>query len=271
MRKPRCQLSRGTIRSGGGRDGEMAFYGRRHRPLGWQCRLRAGRDERAAVLRRGRSATSFKAWLRAPSPACAVIGHITAPGRNGHQGGPVGRAKGLLDALHDNRLHGPFYRDLGMSPPLVDDDPAHVAVLAVEVSTGDPRTEYLIGTGLRIEGQMLASVRVGRAAPNDIAGAPGEAARIDAARRQYCAAVSEAFARREGLLTPRPGAVVIRHWPQRDADNTWRTWITAICGALRGGHDHWATGAPLVGWRPTAIASVADTSISAPVLYELWT
>jgi hypothetical protein len=49
--------------------------------------------------------------------------------------------------------------------------------------------------------------------------------------------------------------VVIRHWPQRDADNTWRTWIIAICGAAHGGHDHWATGAPLVGWRPTAIAS----------------
>jgi hypothetical protein len=127
-----------------------------------------------------------------------------------------------------------------MSPPLVDDDPSHVAVLAVEVSTGDRRTEYLIGTGLRVEGQMLSSVPVGRAAPNDVADTPGEAARIDAARRQYCTAVSAAFARQEGLLTAHPGAVVIRHWPQRDADNTWRTWITAICGALHSGPNHWA-------------------------------
>ena len=82
---------------------------------------------------------------------------------------------------------------------------------------------------------MVASVPVGCAAPNDMAGTSGEAARIDAARRRYCVAVSEAFARQEGLLTARPGAVVVRHWPQCDADNTWCTWITAICGALQPG------------------------------------
>jgi hypothetical protein len=95
--------------------------------------------------------------------------------------------------------------------------------LAVEVSAGEPRTGYLIRTGLRVEGQMLASVPVGRAAPNDIAGTAGEGARIGAARRQYGAAVWQAFAR-HALLTAHPGAVVIRHWPQRDADNTWHTW-----------------------------------------------
>jgi hypothetical protein len=208
---------------------------------------------------------------RGPSPGHVVVGHVTAPGRNQQPGGPVGRAKGLLDALHDNRCHGPFYRDLGVQPPLADDDPAHVSVLAVEVGAGDPRTEYLIGTGLRVDGQLLAAVPIERAAPNDIAGTPGEATRIDAARRQYRAAVSEAFGLQIGLAAACPGAVVVRHWPQRDPDNTWRTWTTAICGAPRGGNDHWAAGAPLNGWRPTAVASVADTSINTPVVYELWT
>jgi hypothetical protein len=205
-----------------------------------------------------------------PSAARVVVCHVTAPARNGRPGGPVGRAKGLLDALHDNRRHGPFYRDLGVSPLLADDSPAYVTALAVEVSPGHPRTQYLIGTELRVDDQMLASVPVVLAAPNDIAGTPGETARINASRRQYGAAVREAFAHREALLAARPSAVVIRHWPQRDADNTWRTWIAALCGADRVGQDHWTSGAPLAGWRPAAVASIADTRISAPVLYELW-
>ena len=170
------------------------------------------------------------------SAACVVVCHVTAPARNGRPGGPVGRAKGLLDALHDNRPRGPFYRDLGVPPPLANDDPAHVSALAVEVDTGHPRTEYMIGTELRADGHMLASMPVGLAAPNDIAGTPSESVRISEARRQYGAAVREAFAQHEASLTARPGAVIIRHWPQRDADNTWHTWITAICGAA-GGRD----------------------------------
>src|SRR5205807_17696 len=75
-----------------------------------------------------------------PSGASVVVGHVTALAGNGTPGGPVGRAKGLLDALHDNRRFGPFYCDLGVSPPLVDDDPAHVELLAIEVARGQPRT-----------------------------------------------------------------------------------------------------------------------------------
>jgi hypothetical protein len=213
-------------------------------------------------LASGHAAASFA--------ACVVVCHVTAPARNGRPGGPVGRAKGLLDALHDNRPRGPFYRDLGVPPPLANDDPAHVSALAVEVDTGHPRTEYMIGTELRADGHMLTSVPVGLAAPNDIAGTPSESVRISEARRQYGAAAREAFAQHEASLTARPGAVIIRHWPQRDADNTWHTWITAICGAARADQDHWAVGAPLTGWRPTAVASVSDASITTPVLYELW-
>jgi hypothetical protein len=204
------------------------------------------------------------------SAARIVVCHVTAPARNGPPGGPVGRAKGLLDALHDNRQHGPFYRDLGVSPPLVDDDPAHVGVLAVEVTPGRPRTQYMIGTELRLDGQFIASVPMRAAAPNDIAGGSGEQARISAARLLYGKAVRAGFARHTALLAERPGAVVIRHRHQRDADKTWRTWITAICGAGGAGQEHWAAGAPLAGWRPAAVASVLDTGIDTPVLYELW-
>lgn len=205
-----------------------------------------------------------------PSAARVVVCHVTAPARNGRSGGPVGRAKGLLDALHDNRRHGPFYRDLGVSPPLVNDDPAHVGVLAVEVAAGHPRTQYMIGTELCVDGQLIASVPVHAAAPNDIAGSPDETSRISAARLLYGKAVREGFVRHAAPLRERPSAVVIRHWSRRDADNTWRTWIHAICGASATDQEHWAANAPLAGWRPAAIASLLDTGIDTPVLYELW-
>jgi hypothetical protein len=205
-----------------------------------------------------------------PAAARVVVGHVTAPGRNGPPGGPVGRAKGLLDALHDHRRHGPFYRDLGMSSPLVNDDPAHVQVLAIEVIVGHPQTQYEIGTGLSINGQLVARVPVPFPAPNDIAGTPSEIVKILAARLQYGEAVRVGFAQHTALPIQHPDAVVIRHRPQRDADNTWRTWINAICAPHRIDAGHWAVGAPLAGWRPTAVASVADVSIDTPVIYELW-
>jgi len=96
-----------------------------------------------------------------PATARVVVCHVTALARHGPPAGPVGRDKGLLDALLDNRRSGPFYRDLGVSPPLVDDDPAHVGVLAVGVTPGHPRTRYLIGTEFRIDGQLVASVLAG--------------------------------------------------------------------------------------------------------------
>lgn len=136
-----------------------------------------------------------------PVAARVVVGHVTAPACNGPPGGPVGHAKGLLDALHDNRRHGPFYRDLGVSPPLVNDDPAHVQVLAIEVTAGHPLTQYTIGTKLHINGQLLAAVAVPFPAPNDIAGTPGEMVKIRAARLQYGKAVRDGFARHAAFPT----------------------------------------------------------------------
>jgi hypothetical protein len=80
----------------------------------------------------------------------------------------------------------------------------------------------------------------------------------------------EGFARYPALLGARSSAVVIRHRRQRDADNTWHTWINALCGASRTDHDHWAAYAPLAGCRLPAVASVLDPSVDTPVLYELW-
>jgi len=138
------------------------------------------------------------------------------------------------------------------------------------VTAGQPRTQYLLGAEFQVSGQLVASVPVHAAAPNDIAGTPGEKGAISAARLEYGKAVREGFARRAAPLIERPRAVVIRHKPQRDADNTWHTWIIAICGAGGTDRDHWAAGAPLARWRPAAIASVLDTGIDTPVLYELW-
>lgn len=205
-----------------------------------------------------------------PVAARVVVGHVTAPARNGLPGGPVGRAKGLLDALHDNRRHGPFYRDFGVSPPLINDDPEHVQVLAIEVIAGHSVTQYAIGTELHINGQLVATVPVLFPAPNDIAGTPDEMVKIRAARVQYGKAVRDGFAQHTAPLTQHPAAVVVRHPPERDADNTWRTWISAICAPPRTAAGHWAADAPLAGWRPTAVASMADVSIDSPVVYELW-
>jgi hypothetical protein len=124
---------------------------------------------------------------------------------------------------------------------------------------------------LCVAGQLLAEVPVRCAAPNDIAGISGERLRTAAARLAFGQAVRIAFTRHTLPRVPEVGAVAVRHHPQRDEDNTWHTWITAICGASSSpGARHWADGAPLAGWRPTAITSIADTTINSPVRYELW-
>lgn len=97
----------------------------------------------------------------------------------------MGRAKGLLDALHDNRQHGPLYRDFGVQSPLLDDGPAHVDALAVEVAEGQSHSQYSIGVGLDVRGRLIASVPVHAAAPNDIWASSGEKARINVARDTY--------------------------------------------------------------------------------------
>jgi hypothetical protein len=57
---------------------------------------------------------------------------------------------------------------------------------------------------------------------------------------------------------------------QRDAGNTWSTWITATCGAGGADQEQWATNAPLAGWRSASIARVLGTGIDTQVLHELW-
>ena len=87
-----------------------------------------------------------------------IAGHITAAGQR--PGGPAERAKMFLDALRDDRKSGPKYQDLGAPAPLLDDTPRHVGGLALEVRLGGPATQYLIGTRLRVAGQLPAEVPV---------------------------------------------------------------------------------------------------------------
>lgn len=212
-------------------------------------------------------ATSTSSYV--PPKLSVVVAHVSAPTISGQSpGGPAGRAKCLLDALHDDRGSGPLYRDMGARALLEDDDPTHVAGLAVEVAHGRPRTTYQLGEALQIRGRQALSVTVPESAPNDIAGTPGDRAKIDAARVRYGQAVRTAFA--AAPLPSSPKAVVIRHHPQRDEDNTWATWIAALCGVRRAPNRHWAAHAPLAGWSPTSVASLADTSLATPVVYEIW-
>ena len=142
--------------------------------------------------------------------------------------------------------------------------------LAVEVAAGEPHTEYLLGAELAIAGELIASVPVEAHAPNDIVGTPEEKAKIATGRAAFAAAVQRAFAHPPSVLHRRPAALVVRHRLQRDEDNTWATWIAAVCGAGRQSSSHWAHGAPLAGWVPTAVASTADPTLGTPVLYEVW-
>lgn len=206
-----------------------------------------------------------------PRPPCFVVCHVSAlEGLGRPPGGPLGRAKPLLDALHDHRGTGPWYRDLPGHAPLVDDDPSHVRGLAVEVKAGEPRTEYVVGADLSVAGRVVAEVPVEASAPNDIAGTVGEKAKIAAGRVAFAAAVRRGFAPFAGLSDIAPVALVVRHQPQRDEDNTWATWIAAMCGVRTQGASHWSRGAPLAGWSPTAVASIAEPRLHCPVVYELW-
>jgi hypothetical protein len=202
-----------------------------------------------------------------------IAGHISAMAKGRLSGGSAGRVKVFLDALHDDRRSGLKYRDIGAVAPLADDDPRHVGGLAIEVRAGSPQaqTRYLIGAKLRVSGQLLAEVPVQCEAPNDIGGSASERARITADRLAFGNAVRAAFTQCSAPRIADLAAVVVRHHPRRDEDNTWQTWITAVCGTAGSrGVVHWAEGAPLAGWRPTAIASIADTTIETPVRYELW-
>ena len=174
----------------------------------------------------------------APTP-CVVVCRVSAPAIGRAPAGPRNRAKGLLDALHDDRRSGPLYRDLPGQAPLQGDAPSDVCGLAVEVVAGAPATEYLLGASLVITGELVASIAVDVSAPNDIVATPGERQRIADARQAFGAAVRAAFIAHTELPTPRPSALVIRHHPQRDEDNTWSTWVAAVCGARGQRTDAW--------------------------------
>lgn len=157
-----------------------------------------------------------------PSAPRVVVCHVTAPARGSQRpGGPRGRPKMLLDALHDDRRSGPKYGDTAGTAPLPNDKPEFVSGLAVEVRPGVARTDYFVGSELAIAGERLASIAVGAAAPNDIAGTTDEGPRIAKRRVMYGKAVREAFASYGGTLAREARALVVRHHPQRDEDNTW--------------------------------------------------
>lgn len=120
-------------------------------------------------------ALAARGWPAATVPLI-VAGHISEGVRR--PGGPAGRGRAFLDALHDDRKSGPKYRDLGAPAPIPDDTPRHVGGLALEVRLGAPETRYPIGARLRVAGRLLAEVPVRCAAPNDIASTSGERARI---------------------------------------------------------------------------------------------
>src|SRR3954453_9043577 len=83
----------------------------------------------------------------APTPA-VVVARVSSFAPSG----PKGRAKALLDALHDGRLSGPWYRDFGAPAPLPGDEPRYVRGLAVEMRRAEEAesVEYMIGSNLRV-------------------------------------------------------------------------------------------------------------------------
>lgn len=209
------------------------------------------------------------AALPATSSPCCVVARVFAPPS---ASGPRGRAKGLLDALHDDRQSGPLYREIGTRPPIADDDPGHVAGLAVEVHPATTSSvEYRIGHGLRVRANLLAELDVDASAPNDIAGSPNESARISAARTAFAAALGDAWDAAQLALAPADvRAVVVHHHPGRDEDNTWSTWSYALFGAQGTSAGHWAAEAPLRGCAPRAVASAANPELPIPTRYLIY-
>lgn len=199
---------------------------------------------------------------RSRSPV-VVIARCTVPPAPGRAlpGGPRGRAKGLLDALHDDRRSGPSYVALSRQAPLADDKPTHVCGLAVEVVAGRrPQVEYLVGRGLRVGGRLLGRLPVDGAAPNDVS----ESARLVVPRQQYAAAVLAAWDASPVAEAASASAVVVHHRPARDEDNTWATWAGALTGA------GWMPRRILAPHAPTAFASIADEQLETRTRYDFY-
>jgi hypothetical protein len=107
---------------------------------------------------------------------------------------------------------------------------------------------------------------------NDIAGTRSEKAKLDRARRRYGQDLARAWHRcGKPSDIAALGALVIRHRPGRDEDNTWETRIGALLGSSGWSADAWGGPSPLHGWQPQAIASVAEATLDCAVRYELYT
>ena len=222
------------------------------------------------------------------SVPCVVVARVTAepwrippqvPGRTffGQIRGPASprsRAKTLLDALHDGRDLGPKYAGLGAMAPLPDDDPRYVHGLAVEVqAAGDSGVEYRLGPSLQVVGRLLMEpIEVHVPAPNDIPADSAEKIRIDAARALFLTDLVRGIDRKAATAcASKATCLLIRHRPQRDEDNTWATWASALTGGGVWSRALWPSpGSPFAGWSPMAMASLADPGLPCEVRYEVY-
>lgn len=208
--------------------------------------------------------------LGRPALPVVVIAHVEDAVAKGRAlpAGPIDRAKPLLDALHDNRHRGPFYRELDTIAPLPDDDARHVSGLAVEVtSSSRPSVQYTLASRLSISGRCLGKAAVDVVAPNDVPGSRAEHSGVVKARQAYASAVRDAT---EGMIISNPCVLVIRHKPGRDEDNTWRTWVGSLLATSKWAADMWGDTRPFRDWKPMAIASLSDPGIECEVVYEIW-
>jgi hypothetical protein len=239
---------------------------------GW--RFAAEGDRWDAVVPSAPTENSKRAFWQAAVPAlaahrrprlrkpCIVVCRVSAPDVSGNaSGGPLGRAKGLLDALHDDRKSGPWYRDRAAAAPLADDHPQHVRGLAVEVRADKPRTECQLGSAPDIQGDLLAAAPIelqhrmtsrGRSRSKRGSPSPEQSSLQRFERRsQFTAALPLTSLRRSSCGTGR----------SENEDNTWATWIAGR--PLGAGGSRSAAGS-----LPRSQAWPTRSSLSA-VVYEI--
>jgi hypothetical protein len=179
-------------------------------------------------------------------------------------------AKALLDALHDCKHNPPHYRTGGGIAPIADDDPRHVSALAVQVVAGMKESvQFVLADGVRINGDLIASIDVDAQAPNDVAASSAEESARKGLRRAFAEAVLGRWPKESPNDLTDASCLMVRHGPQRDEDNTWATWIGVL---TRGGS--WAipiSASPMSRtWQPRAVASVADPALDGRVVFEFY-
>ncbi len=203
-----------------------------------------------------------------PALPCVVTARITLqPDGRRVPFGPKGRAKAVLDALHDQRKVGVKYEALGAVPPLPDDDPNFVRGYGLEVQSGSTTgIEYRIGSALVLQNsQLLSSLDVHASAPNDV----GPQALMLAALDRFAKVLGNEVWSPSVPVSCSPLALVIRHRPERDEDNTWMNWIAALVQPRYQRHRTWPMLYP-VGWNPPSVATIADADLTVPTRYELY-